>query len=113
MEALNGLFKELRKAGLVARQNFMCCGGCASAELASVLEAKPAKRGYAFFHRQQGERLAKGDRRCYIHYSAREGGDDLQVAMDIVAAAGRVDLAVKWDGKLSSCVEVLLPEEGR
>ena len=48
-QKVNELFKRLRKEGIVARQNFMCCGGCAAA-------AMPEKREYVAYHRQDNER---------------------------------------------------------
>ena len=54
-----------RRAGLVARQNHKCCGGCAGASIAidveAMTEAKRAKvRGAAFFNRQAAHALTDG-----------------------------------------------------
>ncbi len=60
---LNELFKLLRKEGLIARQNFSCCGGCAGSELATYYgelcdAGKGDKiKGVAFYHQQDAETL--------------------------------------------------------
>lgn len=55
-------FKALRRAGLVARQRFLCCASCAHSQL--CVEHGRDKRhrdraGYAFFHRQDAEHFEK------------------------------------------------------
>ena len=62
-DRLNKVFKELRKRGLIARQNFSCCGGCAGSELATWYgELRKAGKGekykgLVFYHRQNTEHL--------------------------------------------------------
>ena len=64
-QALSRAFKTLRKHGFVARQNFSCCGGCASCEIAENVSEMPEKRrgkvrGAVFFTRQDWSRLFEG-----------------------------------------------------
>jgi len=103
-------FKAMRKAGLVARQNFSCCGSCAGYEIATDIKAMPAERrakvrGCAFYTRQAA---ADFDRRgftgLYIPYGPVDV-DDAQVGLDTVAVGQIVatslreaGIAVEWDG---------------
>ena len=58
-EKLNEAFKLLRKEGLIARQKFLCCNGCAGSQLAHDVTAlidagrKPPK-GAVFYSKQGG-----------------------------------------------------------
>ncbi len=64
-EKVRQAFRELRKAGYIARMNFWCCSSCAWSDLLSDKseeEAKAAK--VVFFHNQdnesfQGDRIAR------------------------------------------------------
>ena len=59
---LNQAFKELRKLGYFARQNFLCCQSCAWA--AVPMDAKKV----VFYHRQDTEELNKTGE-CYLAWS--------------------------------------------
>jgi hypothetical protein len=59
---LNQAFKELRKLGYFARQNFWCCQSCAWA--AVPMDAKKV----VFYHRQDTEELNKTGE-CYLAWS--------------------------------------------
>lgn len=119
-DKLNALFKELRRRDLVARQNFMCCGGCAAAAIGEDVR-KRGKRGGVYYHRQDAERLRPSDReRCYgrrgaqsvfLGYGSADGDEGVAQAIgaDIVAAAALVGLRTEWDGSAARRVEVLLP----
>lgn len=110
-ERLTAMFASLRRQGYAARQNFLCCGSCAAAVLCDAVRAKQL-RGAVFYHRREGERLAQGAERVYLSYGAGEGAtdeQDLAVALDVLSAAYNQGLAVKWDGKTGTCVQVQLP----
>jgi hypothetical protein len=72
-DRLNKVFKEFRKRGLIARQNFSCCGSCAGAELANWYGARRAAgkaeqyKGLVFYHRQNTEHL-RNDGITYLAY---------------------------------------------
>ena len=114
-ERLNDMFKALRKQGYIARQNFMCCGGCASAALSDKLDEAKAKGkpklGAVYYHHQDAEpdRMAKG-----VHLGFGVGDDstneqDEAMGIRIIAAAYEQGLAVQWNGKASTRVWVVLP----
>lgn len=60
-ENLNKAFKELRKRGYLARQNFMCCSNCAGTALADAATKLKDKgkdvRGCVFYHHQDAAAL--------------------------------------------------------
>lgn len=123
-------FKALRALGFIARQNFLCCGGCASSQIASDFGAMPKSkqnkvRGAVFFHRQDRERLDDGgalfirfgaiDTECKCGQenphrastadlsgmSTADVGDAVRIALE---AEG---LKVEWDGDPDKCIEVV------
>lgn len=64
--SLTRAFKEMRRKGLVARQNFSCCGGCAGGEIATYVsklpEAKFRKvKGSVFYHAQAAADKRRGE----------------------------------------------------
>jgi hypothetical protein len=99
-DKLADAFRSLRKAGIVARMNFSCCGTCGHYELSENGKG----RGYVFYHRQEGARL-DGD-------SLPEGGLYLQwnggmsVAADIVAALNAQRLHAVMPPNEHHCIEV-------
>ena len=103
-------FRAMRKADLVARQNFSCCGSCAGYEIATDIKAMPdaqrAKvRGCAFYTRQTAADFnRRGFTGLYIPYGPVDV-DDVQVGLDTVAVGQIVATSLKeagiivvWDG---------------
>lgn len=112
-EVLVGVvFPALRKAGLYARANYMCCGGCASYGLGQDLEAANLKgkprAGGVYWHNQDEARIRK-DGQVYIGYGASEHGASVtteEVGELLVLECRLAGLAVEWDGKAISRVRV-------
>lgn len=117
-------FKALRKQGIFARQNFLCCQGCACSDIyhrKDVVE-------YAFYHQQDRDafRETKGWREwsaelqspLYIAFGlgpahrAHDGlhpdhnSSSIEVANKIVAALRAEGLKVTWDGDTNTRIEV-------
>jgi hypothetical protein len=112
-DRLDAAFAALEAEGVIARQNFTCCGTCGSAEIWDEIQeaqesGRPA-RGYAFFHMQDTESAVEG---CglYLNYGACEEGEAAAVAVghDIVAALAAHGLQTNWDGSLSKRIGVSL-----
>lgn len=53
-------FRNLRKNGYLARQNFMCCQGCGWAKLEEDYGEERTKKA-VFYHRQDKEELDNGE----------------------------------------------------
>ena len=107
---LNALFAGLRKRKLIARQNYMCCGGCAGAQIFEDAKVRCLDGG-VFFHRQEGDRLREGQEEVYLAYGSVDENSlpVARVGEMIREEAERVGLEVKWDGDPSKCVVVVLP----
>lgn len=113
IERLNNAFRDLRKQGFVARQNFSCCGTCAWCELATMIGERvtngrvkvDAVRGVVFFHRQDAAHL-DNDGGCFIAFGAvfvseldRRVGDDAAESGRVVNATfHRHGFNTIWDG---------------
>jgi hypothetical protein len=112
-DRLDSAFDELEERGIVARQNFSCCGNCGASEIwAEVEDAEGdgrAVRGYAFYHEQDTEAAVEGQGIC-LNYGAAEEGEAaaLEVARDIVRTLERHGLEVEWDGSWQKRIAVAL-----
>lgn len=114
---LNVAFSLMRKAGLVARQNFSCCSNCAGYELATDIVAMPDKKrakvkGVCFYHRQNAERLFRG-KDLYLGYGPVDSTEHGQIGLEAVQVGHLVTscltqagLAWEWDGSASQCILV-------
>jgi len=117
-DRLTKAFREAGKRGLVARQNFSCCGGCASSELGSMATAR-GKDGVVYYHRQDAERLRPSGRygrnpgadHVYLGYGSVHDGDaaTVDVGNKVCEALARAGLAYEWDGGAATRIKVLLP----
>jgi hypothetical protein len=77
-------FRELRKMGYFARQNFKCCQSCGCSAIPEELKDK-----YIFYHYQDnGDLLRHGE--CYLAWSGN--------GEQIVKILKQNDVIVEWDG---------------
>lgn len=110
MNSLSKAFAELRKNGLVARQNFTCCQSCGN--YSGWEEVKGSKKmGLVFYHRQDKENLQK-DRYVYLAYSGwDEPGKSTtkEVGNLVVETMKNNGLSVEWNGDVNTRIKVLLP----
>ncbi len=101
-------FRELRKRGLLARANYMCCQSCAGYALAQrASDLKTAGKeivGVVFWHRQDDEYFRRSGR-LYLAYGDVETREHGPIGMDtasvgrlVVETLERHGLAVTWDG---------------
>ncbi len=116
-DKLNHAFRQMRHAGLVARQNFSCCGSCGGYELTEAIVAMPVKKrakvkGVCFYHRQDAERLNRGED-LYLGYgpvSSTELGqiglEAVQVGRLVVRCLELAGLAYEWNGEASQRILV-------
>lgn len=114
---LNVAFQMMRKIGLVARQNFSCCGSCAGYELTTDIVAMPSKKrakvkGVCFYHKQDNDCLVRG-KDLYLGFGpvdSREFGqvglDTVQVGHLVTSCLTQAGLAWEWDGTASKRILV-------
>lgn len=62
-------FAELNQLGVLARENFTCCGTCAAAEIHGERDESRHWRGYVWYHQQDTEALiSSSDGSVYLGY---------------------------------------------
>ena len=112
-DRLDAAFAELDRRGIVARQDFSCCGTCGAGEIRAEMEEVVATgrpvRGYAFYHMQDTESAAEG-RGLYLAYGAADEGElaALGVAGEIVDTLRTQGLDVAWEGTWDKRIQVSL-----
>ena len=112
-DRLDSAFAALEQAGVVARQNFSCCGNCGATEIwdevRALEDAGAEVRGYTFYHMQDTESAVDGGG-LYLNYGACEEGEAaaLAVARDIVAELEANGLETDWDGSWDKRIGVTL-----
>lgn len=117
-QKLTKAFSLLRKEGLIAKQNFSCCGSCGSYEISEIGEVKGKETGkypagYVFYHRQDTDTL-KRNGVVYLRYGTFENNGkvrkgslpSVEVGYSIVEAMKNVGLETEWDGDTGHCVLV-------
>lgn len=67
--AMRSAFEELATIGVIARENFTCCGTCGSDEIWDERDDSRVWRGYIYYHEQDAERIPE-DRQTYLGYGA-------------------------------------------
>lgn len=128
-ETLNAAFKALRKARLVARQNFTCCSSCAGYELAEGLGAKvragkldpSAVAGAVFYTRQDAASRDRG-LPFYLAFGPVEvcarngnaaltlGGTAEEVGALVCDVLHRAGVPFEWNGEGSTKIKILPTE---
>lgn len=118
-EKLTKAFKLLRKEGLIAKQNFSCCGSCATSEIGEQAKIKAKKvgkfpKGYVQYNRQSTEGIEIFGS-VHISYGAfysrndikrTECFTDIEIGELIVAKMKEVGLKTEWNGDADKCVKV-------
>ena len=66
---LTAAFNELAEIGVIARQDFSCCGTCGSSEIFDERDDSRIWRGYVYFHSQDTDRIFEA-RQTYVGYGA-------------------------------------------
>jgi hypothetical protein len=114
--AVTKAFGALRKQGFVARQSFMCCGGCSGGGMATLIKTAQAKGktivGGVWYHTQDTDCM-KETGKLFLRYSEPETGITIntkEVGEMVVAALTSVGLTPEWDGDPSQCIIVMAPE---
>ena len=112
-DRLDAAFAALEARGVIARQNFSCCGNCGSYEIGDEIGAaqdagRPA-HGYAFYHMQDTDSAVEGGG-VYLNYGACAEGEDaaLAVGAEIVAELEAHGLRTDWNGDWGKRIGVTL-----
>lgn len=107
-------FKAVRKYGIYARANFMCCRSCASYDLFTKAKDKEDILGAVYYCKQAEEHLnekkpGKGD--LYISFGVSEGGElkslkDAYIGKLLVMCLQDVGLHPDWNGDENDAIYV-------
>jgi len=85
-------FRELRKLGYFARQNFLCCQSCAWYEV-----PKEKAEKVVFYHNQDNDRL-KSEGKCHLAWA----GD----GNEIVSVLNKHGVKTEWDGSSNTRIVI-------
>ena len=108
---LNQAFKEIRKEGILARQNFSCCQGCGSYDLVEAAEqqeknGKKKVLGYVFYHRQDNEKFLETGKVHLAFTSLHKDLSTKQLGLMIVAILLKNGICLNWDYTSNTRIEV-------
>lgn len=88
---LKAAFRQLRKEGMFAKMNFMCCSSCASAAIPED------KEQYCFFHMQDNESRKKG-KPFYLSYGASDWDKAAEVGKRVCEVLAEHNVTTEWEG---------------
>lgn len=79
-------FAELNQGGVLAREDFTCCGTCAAAEIHDERDESRHWHGYVWYHQQDTESLAaSADGSVYLGYGAYRPEDFDEAAFEALS----------------------------
>ncbi len=110
---LTAAFAEIRRNGLMARQNYLCCSNCALSD-ASIKCCVPGRKehGVVYYHAQDGEGLAENGI-CAIRFASFNRDHDpstKEIGQITETALVRQGLTVDWGGDPGKVIFVSMPE---
>ena len=112
-DRLDAAFADLESKGILARQDYSCCGTCGAAEiweeLKEGIEAGKPIRGYTFYHQQDTD-LAVDGGGVYLNYGASENDEEdiAAIAQEVITELRRHGLKPEWPGTLDKRIAVPL-----
>lgn len=108
---INKAFKELRKHGVIALQNYKCCQNCGWAAMTDEVSKRVASgktvTGQVFYHRQDAESLKSG----YVYLAWSSSGDDTETNEVFGKMVSNIideftDCEVIWGGSETSRIRI-------
>lgn len=111
-DRLDLTFADLCRAGVVARQDFLCCDSCAGGELVWAFgdaeRCGITPRGAVFYHRQDRD-SARAEGRLLLRFFGKsiDGTDSHRDIADFAIEVLRQHgLEPSWDGNTERCIKV-------
>ncbi len=107
-------FKQLRKEGVYARANFLCCNACAGSTIFRMRKEDPdgfGKKfyGLCFYHAQDNEELEAGRNFC-ITFTSFEDGRESEVAQHVLSVLNKNGITASWDSNIAHRISVSLQD---
>ncbi len=110
-DRLDAAFAALENSGILARQNYTCCGTCGTAEICDEVQAAVSRgaRGYTFYHEQDTEHAVDGGG-LFLNYGSLGGNDEgiAAVAREVDAVLRRHGMAPVWSGDIEKRIALPL-----
>lgn len=124
---LTDAFRIMRSAGLIARQNYLCCSSCAGAQIATDVEDRINKnpdvetqiRGTCFYHRQDAAALDRcaADATMMLRFGSIHtelygvvGLFTDEVGQIVCRALREAGIRFEWDGNPDRCIEIYVAD---
>ncbi|MBX3064650.1 MAG: hypothetical protein KF726_16835 [Anaerolineae bacterium] len=109
-DRLDNAFEEFNQKGIVARQNFSCCGTCGSGEIEEIAEEQRKHRyvrGTVFYHVQTTE-LAVNGYGVYLYFAAMidDEQEHRRLGRVIIEILERAGLATEWDDDPQKAIHI-------
>lgn len=110
-DRLDAAFAELNRSGIVALQNYLCCGTCASREVHFVMaerrEAGKPVRGYTSYDVQSTAGATEGYGIALNYGSPKRGRKSAEaIGHEVVATLQKHGLDARWDGRWETRISV-------
>lgn len=111
----------MREEGLIAKQNYLCCQGCAGSDivdnLIKMIEKNSAVieqvKGCCYYHAQDAERKRKG-KNFMLRYGNIDTGKYGKIGLSrksvgnlITKILTRNEIVFEWDGNPNNCIEII------
>lgn len=104
-EKLSLVFKKMSDNGIVAKEDFTCCGTCGSSEIHD--HAKDDDYGYVFYHQQDTDSVFESGK-LYMGYGRVNNSNKSmsEVASEIVNYLKEAGFNVSWNGSVQTRILV-------
>lgn len=110
MKPLRVAFAEMRRYGILAEANFLCCMSCGCSAMQEQAEQFPENAqpvGYCFYHGQDADGLAENGR-AMLAYGGFGSTDPGAVGRIIVGCLERAGVRCQWSGDPGQRIEFWL-----
>lgn len=100
-KVFNKMFRDFRKAGFVARQNYWCCQSCGWAGIESDYNITDDDSNVVFYHQQDYEAFKDGNLESILYLAWQGDGNKLK---EIIESHG---FNVTWNGMKHGRIGIL------
>lgn len=99
-QVLNDVFRELRKKGFVARQNYWCCQSCAWSAVESEYDTNDDSN-IVFYHNQDADAFENGNLESILYLAWQGDGETIRDTFEDYG------FNVAWDGTKNKRIGIL------
>lgn len=99
-QVFNDVFKDLRKQGFIARQNYACCQSCGWAQVEDDYDVNDDSN-IVFYHGQDADSFENGELKNLIHLAWQGNGDLIKETFE------KYGFNVDWNGSEHKRIAIL------